>query len=110
MNNTALVSILMNCYNGEKYLKEAIEMEYTLDKIFTKNPALKQKNERSCKHAYAKIAYYRARYLIQIEKKSSAIKVLSKYKALNIKYFALFLLVCLPSSIWQKLHIFKQKI
>ena len=28
MNNTPLVSILMNCYNGEKYLKEAIDSIY----------------------------------------------------------------------------------
>ena len=27
-NKTSLVSIIMNCYNGEKYLKEAIDSGY----------------------------------------------------------------------------------
>ena len=79
----------------------------TLDKIFTENPVLKQKNEKSYKLAYAKVAYYRARYFIQIRKKSSAIKVLSKYKTINVTYFALFLLACLPYFIWKITHKLK---
>ena len=28
MNNQPLVSVIMNCYNGQKYLKEAIDSIY----------------------------------------------------------------------------------
>jgi glycosyltransferase involved in cell wall biosynthesis len=99
---------LKNSLTDKKISRWAFEMQYTLDKIFTKNPALKQKNKKYYKLAYAKVAYYYARYFIQIGKKPSAIKVLSKYKALNVTYFALFILACLPNSIWKKIHTLKQ--
>ena len=62
MNNQPLVTIIMNCYNGEKYLKEAIDSVYnqTYDNweiIFWDN-ASTDKSAEIAKSYNSKIRYF----------------------------------------------------
>ena len=57
-----------------------IENKFTLDKILDKHPELEKLFQYEIKYAYAKIDYYKARYLIFSNKKKEARCILSRIK------------------------------
>ena len=84
-----------------------IEMKTTLDKIFSEDSSLIKKYPKEYKMAYAKVAYYKAEYLISENKQKEAICELYNYKFVSKKYFALFILSFFPKIIWDFMKIFK---
>lgn len=95
---------LKNSLTNKTIHRWAIEMQYTLDSIFKKHSDLKQKYPKEIRMAYAKVAYYRARYLISINEKSQATATLSAYKSLNLMYLFLYLMAHFPKPVWDKIH------
>lgn len=83
------------------------EMKYTLDKIFEANYNLQEKYSKEFKLAYAKVFYYKARYLLSIGKKVEAREELSKVKFVNSVYFMLYAILFFPISLWNLIHKFK---
>jgi glycosyltransferase involved in cell wall biosynthesis len=67
------------------------EMKYTLDKLFLGNNSLKDKYKKEFKVAYAKVVYYKARYLMNINKEKDAREELSNVKFVSYVYFVLFI-------------------
>jgi len=80
------------------------EMKYTLDRIFEENLNFKENYSKEYNLAYAKVAYYKARYLINENKKIMAINELSKYKFTNYKYFILYIILLFPTFMWNFMH------
>jgi glycosyltransferase involved in cell wall biosynthesis len=95
---------LNNSLTDKKINRWSIEMKKTLDNIFSNNPLLQKKYPKEHKMAYAKVAYYKARYLIKINQKINAIKCLSEYKYTNMVYYLLFALSIMPKYFWGKVH------
>ena len=83
------------------------EMKYSLDKIFLEGQNLKEKYPKEYKFAYAKVAYNKATYLMNKNKRKEANNELSKYKYLDVKYFILFLISFLPIIFWNYIHKIK---
>jgi glycosyltransferase involved in cell wall biosynthesis len=99
---------ISNSLTSKKIHRWHIETKQTLDNIFSKNPSLKDKYPKEYNLAYAKVAYYKAQYLISINKKDNASLELSKYKYASYQYFILYLISLLPKFIWDFVHRFKQ--
>jgi len=87
--------------------KWADERRYTLDKIKKDNDNIEQKFPREFKEAYARATYYDAQYLVSIDKKSEAFRVLSKYAFLDKQYFILSVVLLFPSFVWNKIQKLK---
>jgi glycosyltransferase involved in cell wall biosynthesis len=83
------------------------ELKYTLDRIFAKDRTLKQTYPKGYKFAYAKVAYNKARYLIDIGKKNEASSELYRYRFLNYQYFILYFISLLPVGAWHFMHRYK---
>jgi len=83
------------------------EMKYTLDRVFVKQPLLKDKYPKEYILAYAKVSYNKARYLISMGKKQEAVRELSKYKFSNILYFILYVISLCPKNVWNFIHKYK---
>jgi len=81
-----------------------IEMKSTLDKIFSQNHELKKVYPREHKMAYAKVAYYKAQYLLSKDNKEDAKKELSKYKFVHINYLMLYVISFFPKQVWNFIH------
>ncbi len=84
-----------------------IEMQETLDRIFFEDDTLKEKYQKEYNMAYAKVAYYKAQYLISIGKTSEASTELSRFKFTNYRYFILYVASMLPINIWNFIHKYK---
>lgn len=80
------------------------EMKYTLDRLFNNSEILRNKYKYEMKFGYAKVAYYKVRYLMSLKKVKEARKELSKFKFVNMKYFILFIVSMLPLKIWECIH------
>lgn len=98
---------LKNSLTSKKIDRWGIEMQQTLDYIFSNNQLLKNKYKKEYKIAYAKVSYNKAQYLISINKKYEATKELSKYKFVHYKYFILYISSIFPIGIWNLIHRFK---
>jgi glycosyltransferase involved in cell wall biosynthesis len=85
------------------------EMKYTLDDIFNQEPELKTIYYKEYKMAYAKVAYYKARYLMDIGRKREAINELVNYRFTNKVYFVLYIISLLPKTVWDFIHRLKSK-
>ena len=83
------------------------EMKYTLDKLFLEDQNLKEEYHKEYKIAYAKVIYYKVRYLISINKISEARKELSTIKLTNKIYFILYIILLFPIGIWKFIHRYK---
>ena len=81
-----------------------IEMKSTLDKIFLQNNELKKMYPREYKMAYAKVAYYKAQYLLSKNNNEEASRELSKYKFVHINYFLLYIISFFPRQVWNFIH------
>ncbi len=98
---------LKNSLTTQKIDRWWIEMEQTLDDIFSGNSMLKDKYPKEYELAYAKVAYYKSRYLISIDQRNDASSELSKYKFINYKYFILYVASFLPNILWNFVNRYK---
>lgn len=80
------------------------EQKSALDRLLVRNPNLSDSHGNSLRKAYARVYYYKARYLVSIGHRGDAICTLSPYKFVSPFYFILFCLLLLPKSIWDLLH------
>ncbi|MDQ1298582.1 MAG: hypothetical protein QG558_1121 [Campylobacterota bacterium] len=79
------------------------EMKHTLDKLFDDH-TLQERYKKERAYAYAKVSYYKACYLMRVDKENEASAELSKYKYLDYKYFVLYLLSLFPKNVWKFVH------
>lgn len=84
--------------------KWADERRYTLDKIKKEHINIEKRFKIEFEEAYARAAYYEAQYLVSIDKKFQAFKVLSKYAFLDKRYFILSVILLFPSFVWKKIQ------
>ncbi len=94
---------LENSLTSKNIAMWSSEMQYTLDKIFL-NKRLREKYQKEHVVAYAKVAYYKARYLISIDKRGEANDELSKHKFVSFQYFVLYVLSFFPRFVWAFAH------
>jgi glycosyltransferase involved in cell wall biosynthesis len=83
---------------------QGIEAELALDNVFLNKDTLKIKYAQECNLAYAQAHYARALYLMKIGRYKKSRRILAKSKTVNIKYFILFLVSCLPHFVWKLIH------
>ncbi len=83
---------------------EWLEQKDTLDAIFDNRPSLKSDYKKGYRHAYARVSYYKARYLFSIGENFSARKILFKHAFVGVFYFSLLILSFFPASVWLRLH------
>lgn len=79
------------------------EMKYTLDKLFIENNGLKDQYKKEFELAYAKVMYYKARYLMSIDKANEAKQELSNVKFVSPIYFGLFIISHF-GILWKLIH------
>jgi glycosyltransferase involved in cell wall biosynthesis len=96
-----------NALTNKTISKWADERRYTLNKIIEENERIEEKFNTQFKEAFARAAYYDAQYLVSINEKFKAFKVLSKYAFLDKKYFILSLILLFPSFVWKKIQQIK---
>jgi glycosyltransferase involved in cell wall biosynthesis len=80
-----------------------LEMKNVLDDL-SLNSNVKYNYPKEIRMAYAKVAYHKAQYLMSIENKKEARRSLSKFKFLNMTYFALYLTASFSKKIWDFSH------
>ena len=76
------------------------EMKYTLDCIFEKNPKLINIYPKEHKKAYAKVNYLKAKMYFSENNKLGAIRMLNKYKFVDVRYFFLFVISLFGKRAW----------
>ena len=76
------------------------EMKYTLDFIFEKNPKLVNTYPKEHRKAYAKVNYLKAKMYFSENNKLEAVRMLNKYKFVDLRYFLLFLISLFGKSVW----------
>lgn len=84
--------------------KWADEREYTLRAIEAKYPSIRARYGRALDEAYARAAYYRARYLVSIGNIPAARAILRRYIFTDYRYFLGYVLLFLPKGAWDALH------
>ncbi len=99
--------IVSNSLTNKKIHKWWSEMKFTLDNL-KKNNYLYSKHISNFNFAYAKVEYNKARYLFTQDKRMQAIKALSQWKFISIKYFLLYILALLGKEWWNALHKLKK--
>lgn len=97
---------LSNSLTSKKIDRWWIETKETLDNIFSEQPELSEKYPYEKMVAYAKVSYYKALYLISINKWRDARAELKRVKDVNRNYFILYLL-SFSKSLWRVAHYFK---
>tara|TARA_B100001057_G_scaffold184276_1_gene185009 strand:+ start:22271 stop:23191 length:921 start_codon:yes stop_codon:yes gene_type:complete len=85
----------------------ASERLYTLDKLMSNHPEIKDLFFEEFKEASARAKYYEARHLMFIKDKISAIEKMSIIKFYSLRYFLLYLIILLPNYFWNKIHLIK---
>lgn len=96
--------------SSTKYLKNwATERKFTLNKIINDNAELQQQLSDEFKEAYARAEYYGALYLMSINNKAEAQRVLSKVKYTSKIYFLLWIISFFPKKIWDLIQFIKYK-
>jgi hypothetical protein len=94
---------LTNSLTSKTMSRWWVETKETLDDIFAD---LSNKYENEKKYSYAKVGYYKAQYLISIDKLSEARQSLAPYKNLNGKYKVLYF-ASFSKFLWKLVHKFK---
>jgi glycosyltransferase involved in cell wall biosynthesis len=94
--------LVSSSLTNKKIARWWIEMKMTLDAIFEENPEFLKKYSDEVKIAYAKVSYYKARYLMKIGENRKAKEELKKNRSLNLSYFALYILSLFP-PIWNRI-------
>lgn len=98
-----------NALTNKTISKWAEERRYTLDKIIKENKGIEVEYENEFREAYARAAYYKAQYFLSIDKKIAAFNSLRKFIFVDYRYFALTILILLPTSIWNFMQKLKYK-
>jgi glycosyltransferase involved in cell wall biosynthesis len=98
---------LKNSLTSKKISKWGVEMQITLDKLFADKPNFKVVYFKEYQLAYAKVAYYKARYLFSKNRQKQAVEILATYKYSNLTYFLIFFLALMPIFVWNRIHKFK---
>lgn len=80
------------------------EIEHTLKLIAEKHPNLVDEHPLAFRFAYAKAAYYRARYHVMCRERYAAIKQLRGCLLVDYRYLVLFLILLLPLKAWDAIH------
>lgn len=89
---------------GKSIARWADEREYTLELIKKNNPGIEEQFQAAFREAWARARYYRARYFLFQGKKSQARSEMRKNIFIAGRYFALYLLLHLPRSVWDFVH------
>lgn len=100
---------LKNSLTIKKIDRWWIETKETLDDIFNNNINLKKRYIKESKLAYAKVYYYKARYLISIGEKTQARRLISSIKKIDIRYYILYIILFFPKSFWNWVHNVKNQ-
>jgi len=82
----------------------ADEREYTLNRIRERHPGIENRYRGAFREAYARARYYRARWYVFQGEKAKAIGELRKTIFVHYRYFALFLILFMPTSVWNRVH------
>lgn len=86
-----------------------IERFHTLNKILEAHPEAEARFPEAFKEARARGYYYKARYYMSINDKKQARDSLSNTKNVSFRYRLLYYLSFLPTGIWNKIHMIKNK-
>ena len=97
---------LKNSLTSKKIDRWWIETKETLDDIFGNQPHLSNKYPYEKKVAYGKVAYYKALYLISLNKWQEARYELYSIKNINYKYRLLYF-ISFSKTLWQIAHKLK---
>ena len=97
---------LSNSLTSKKINRWWVETKETPDNIFA-DKELAEKYSYEKQFAYAKVAYYKARYLMTQNQTQEAVQVLNEYKNLSKQYFGLWLLAH-SKLLWNLVHKFKK--
>lgn len=81
-----------------------IERFHTLDRIIASHPEAEDKYPDAFRIAKARGNYYKARYLMSLNKKKEARKILYSIKDVDYRYKILFILSFFPKNIWNLVH------
>ena len=81
-----------------------VEYKQALDEVFSSHPDLMKTYPNEYAKAYAKVSYYKARYLVSINKKKEASKELRQHIHVGVQYFLMYLLSLFPLSVWHRVH------
>ena len=84
--------------------KHAYERRYTLNKIINNHPGIELKYKEGFEEAFARADYYDATYYMSLNDKKSKTE-LKKIKNINYKYYFLYLMLFLPSFIWNSITV-----
>ena len=85
--------------------KHAYERRYTLNKIINNHPGIELKYKEGFEEAFARADYYDATYYMSLNDKKKARQSLKKIKNINYKYYFLYLMLFLPSFIWNSITV-----
>lgn len=80
------------------------ERRYTLNKILLNTPGIEQKYKPQFQEAFARADYYDSRWLMTINDRWGAFKLLSKNSFISINYFFLMIITLFPVIFWNKIH------
>ncbi len=83
-----------------------VEMKETLDEIASDDPELTERYPREYRLAYAKAAYYRARYLMSEGDRVGASRVMKAFRYASPVYWALYMLTLSP-ALWDLIHRYR---
>jgi len=87
----------------------ADEREYTLNLICAKHPGIRERYVNEFDEAYARARYYRARYFVVTGNKLKALSELRKNLAVSYIYAFLFMLLLLPTCVWNRVHMLRSR-
>lgn len=82
------------------------EMKHTLDTLFS-DLELQERYKLGKKTAYAKVSYYKACYLMSLDRPKEARRELAPYKFVDYRYFILYISAFLPKNVWYFVHGYK---
>ena len=99
---------LSDSLTSKKIDRWGIEYEQTLNDIFTAQPELSSRYPTEYQLAYAKVAYYKARYSISRGNMHEARELLAPYRSASLTYALLYALTFFPATLWHFIHKLKQ--
>ena len=89
--------------------KWADERFYTLERLLSRHPEIRQRHAAALREAYARGHYYRARHFMTTGQPALARQELKRTVGAGRMYLALYLLALLPPSAWRAVHTWKTK-
>lgn len=96
-----------NSLTNKSISKWAEERRYTLNKILSDNPGIREEYSSEFNEAFARAAYYEAQYYMSQNDIKSAEKALKPYIFIDAKYFILFAIVKFFPRVWKRVQSIK---